>query len=74
MRKVLFVVVLLIVCVIGLGFWRGWWGFSTSHDPETGQRGVEFKVNPNKVNSDVQKARERVSGSASPTKEQPDGK
>jgi hypothetical protein len=74
MRKVLFVVVVLLGCVIGLGLWRGWFGFSTSRDPETGQRGVQFNLDPNKMKSDVQKARDRVGGSVSPAQEQRDGK
>jgi hypothetical protein len=75
MQKVLIVLVLLLAVVIGLGFYLGWFGFSTSRDPETGKSGVQFNIDQNKIKSDAQRARERVTGSGSTnqTKEQSGG-
>jgi hypothetical protein len=67
MRKVLFVLLLLVVLVVGagvgVGYYREWFTFTKSN-PETGQTGVELKVDQDKIKSDVQKAKQKVSGAA----------
>ncbi len=35
MRKLLFVLLLLVAGVVALGFYRGWFVFERTHDPET---------------------------------------
>ena len=73
MRKLLVVLLVLVVVAVGLGFYRGWFNFSTTADAETGQTGVQFRVDRDKMKSDVQKARERISGKPSQTQETPQG-
>jgi len=74
MRKLLLVLLVLVVAVVALGFYLEWWGFSTSGDPETGQKGVKFSVDPNKIKSDVDKAKQKATGRTGQTKEQPQEK
>jgi hypothetical protein len=73
MRKVLIVVLLLVVSVGGLGLYLGWFGFSTSRDPETGRGGVQLKIDQEKMKSDVQKAKEKITGGTNQAKEQSSG-
>jgi hypothetical protein len=61
MRKVLFVLLLLVVGVVGLGFYREWFHFGTTSDPETGQPGFQLTVDQDKMKSDIQKAKQQVS-------------
>jgi hypothetical protein len=71
MRKVLVgLVLLVVVLVVGvgvLGFYRGWW--SLSRDAESGGTGVEFKVDQDKLKADTQKAKQQISGPAGQAKE-----
>jgi predicted negative regulator of RcsB-dependent stress response len=56
--KVLFVVVVLILIVAGLGFYRGWFQLST--DKEDNKSNVTFSVNKDKFQEDENKAKETV--------------
>lgn len=42
MRKFLLFVLLLLVCVVGLGYYLGWVGFSTASDPDNGRTVVQL--------------------------------
>jgi hypothetical protein len=85
MRKVFVVLLLLVVAGVGLGFYRGWFGFSTSRDPETGKTEAQLSIDQDKMKADVKKtkekvggvasqAKEKVTGAVSQTKDQPEGK
>jgi hypothetical protein len=65
MRNFLFVCLLLVAGVVALGFYRGWFSFETTHDPESGRDGVKFDVNRNKITPDIEKARKKLGGSGS---------
>ncbi len=69
MRKVYVVLLLLVVAVVGLGFYRGWFGFATSSDPETGKTEAQFSIDKDKMKTDVQKTKETVGGVARQAKE-----
>ena len=49
MRKLLVVLLLLVACVGGLGFYRGWFTFATSPATETEQPGVQLKIDKDKM-------------------------
>jgi hypothetical protein len=70
----LFVLLLLVVAVAGLGFYLGWFSFSTSRDPNSGQSGADLRIDENKMKSDAKKAREKVLGATGQAKEQLQGK
>jgi hypothetical protein len=60
MRKVVFVLVVLVVLVVGLGFYRGWFHIGTTSNPEAGQTGIQVSIDQDKMKSDVDEARQRV--------------
>jgi len=73
MRNLLVVLVLLVIAVAGLGFYLGWFSFSTTRDPETGRPAAQFSIDQDKMKADAQKAKQKVS-EVSQAKEQREGK
>lgn len=73
MRKLLFVLLLLVVAVVGLGFYRGWFSSEITRDPESGRQGVQFEMDQNKIKPDVEKAKEKIGGARGQTEEKPQG-
>jgi hypothetical protein len=73
MRNLIVALVLLVVVVAGLGYYLGWFHFSTSRDPQTGQPGAQITIDQDKVKADAQKARQKV-GAAGQAKGQPEEK
>jgi hypothetical protein len=59
MRKFLLVLVLLTACVIGVGFYLGWFGISTARDT-AGKTGVNLMINQDKIKSDTERARQKA--------------
>jgi len=58
MRGLLFVLFLLVAGVAGLGYYRGWFGFtSTGAD---GKTNITLTVDQNKIKADEKKAEEKV--------------
>ena len=74
MRKLLVVLLLLVVGVVGLGFYLGWFEVSTSRDPNTGKTGVELTIDRDKMKSDTQKAEQPITDGVRKPKERPEGK
>ena len=77
MRKLQFVALLLLVLVlgmIGVGFYRDWFALSSSSDSETGRTVLQLTIEQEKIKADFQLAKEKVAGPASPVKDQPDTK
>ena len=72
MRKLLFVLLLLVVGVAALGFHQGWFSFSTSRDPETGRVGGQLNFDKDKLKSDVEKAKQQLT-EPTQAKEQAEG-
>jgi hypothetical protein len=60
MRTVLFVVVLLMAGVVGLGLYRGWFGFAS--DTSDAKSNVTFTVDQDKFQEDRKAATESVQG------------
>jgi hypothetical protein len=76
MRKLLFLLLVLVVGGVGLGFYLGWFSVSTSRDPATGRTGVQLTIDQEKMKTDTQAARQKVAGAVNQTRgqERPDGK
>ncbi len=52
----------LLLCLVGIGLFRGWFSFSNpSRDAETHKVNVSVSVDANKVEADVEKVEEEVS-------------
>ena len=74
MKKLLFLLLVLVVVTGGLGYYLGWFRFSTSRDEDTGERNVEMKVDTDKMNTDAQKAKEKLGSAAEKAKASPEEK
>ena len=68
MRKLLGTLTILILIIVGVGFYRGWFGVATHDQP--GQTNVEITVDKEKIRQDAEaaseKARELADQSKSP--------
>jgi hypothetical protein len=73
MRSLLFVLLLLVGGVAALGFYRGWFSFKTTYDPEAGRQGVQFEIDRNKIQPDIGKVREKLGGGDTQAEEKPVG-
>jgi Cu/Ag efflux protein CusF len=56
MRGILIVLLVVLVGVVGLGFYLEWWGFSRTRDAEGKGTGVTFNVNRERIAEDAKKA------------------
>jgi len=74
MRMLLVIAVLLVVGVVGLGFYLGWFSISTSRDAEHGKTGVELNIDQGKMKADAERAREKINNAVKQGKDQSDGK
>jgi hypothetical protein len=53
MKWVVIVLVLLVLGIVGLGFYQGWWGFATDN---TGDKiNITFTVDPERIRADKDK-------------------
>jgi hypothetical protein len=73
MRNLLFVLLLLLVIVVGVGFYQGWFSFSTSSDPDTGRVGGQLSIDKEKMKSDLEKAKQKLTKPTDQAREQADG-
>jgi hypothetical protein len=68
MSKLVVFLVLLVVGLGGVGFYREWFHFGKSSDPDTGQTEFKLSVDQEKVKTDVEKARQQIT----PVKPEPE--
>jgi len=61
MRSLIKLLVVLLICLAGIGFYRGWFSL-TSHNPDTvGDKvNVNLSVDKGKMKSDVREAKQKV--------------
>jgi predicted negative regulator of RcsB-dependent stress response len=67
MKALLFVVVLFLVGVVGLGFYRGWFGLSTHNTNH--QSNATITVDKDKIQEDEHKAKDEMQGLGQEAKE-----
>ena len=61
MRSLIKLLVVLLICLVGIGFYRGWFSLSNSSpDKEGNKANVNMSVDKGKMKSDVRKAEEKV--------------
>lgn len=58
MKAVVFVAVLFLVVIAGVGFYRGWFQISTSHTDQ--QPSATFTMDKDKIQEDGQMAKDKV--------------
>ena len=52
---------MLLICLIGIGFYRGWFRLSTQNiDPKGNKVNVNMSVDEGKMKSDVKRAKQKV--------------
>jgi hypothetical protein len=67
MRALVFVIVLLLVGFVGLGFYRGW--FQVSTDTTNPKPSATITVDKDKIRADEQTAKEKIGGGAGKVQE-----
>ena len=67
MKTLVFVVVLLLVGIVGVGFYRGWFQLST--DTANQKPSATITVDKDKIHADEQKAKDKVQGFGQEAKE-----
>jgi cytoskeletal protein RodZ len=67
MRALLIVVVLLIVGIVGVGFYRGWFQISSNRDSEDQKVNTTFTVDEERIGED----KEKLQGFADQAKDEP---
>jgi hypothetical protein len=60
MRTLLIVLVLLVVGVVAVGFYRGWFSFETTHDTAREREGARFEIDRSKIGSDIDRAKQKA--------------
>jgi len=59
MKSIFKLLIVLVICLVGIGIWRGWFSFSnTSGDKQKDE--INFSVDKGKMKEDVQKAKAKV--------------
>ena len=71
MRKLLFVLLLVVAAGVGLGFYRGWFSYETTSDPESGRQGIQIEVDQNKIKPDIEKAKQKIGGTVGKGEDKP---
>jgi hypothetical protein len=60
MKSIFKLLIVLVICLVGIGLWRGWFGFSRTS--ETEQDKINVSVDKGKIREDVGKAKAKVAG------------
>ena len=50
--------VLIVVCIVLIGFWRGWFSVSTAERPTDDQRDVTFTIDKERIEEDTGRLRQ----------------
>jgi hypothetical protein len=58
MKRFMVLLVVVVACIAGLGFYRGW--FHVGSDASEDKRSVTFTADPNKIKDDEKKVVEKV--------------
>ncbi len=69
MRKVFYVLMVLILLAIGMGLIRGWFSVSLARDSEIGRTEVRLGIDDGQMRSDVQWVKEKITGAVDQAKE-----
>jgi hypothetical protein len=58
MKSIFKLLIVLVICLVGVGIWRGWFSFSRTGDTE--QESANVSVDKGKIREDVQQAKTKV--------------
>jgi hypothetical protein len=56
----------LLICLVGIGYFRGWFSFSSSPNPNSdgSKVNVNISVDKKKIGADIEKAEQKLKGKA----------
>lgn len=57
--KLFTVILLLLLCVVGVGFYRGWFALSSTR-PDDGKININLTVDPDKVKEDAESVKDKT--------------
>ena len=61
MNRFLLVLMVLVLCVVGIGFYSGWWTVtSSSPDADSNQVDINLSVDPDKVRTDAEAVQDKA--------------
>jgi hypothetical protein len=61
MRSWIKVLAVVLICLVAIGFYRGWFSVSSSHsEPDGSKVNVDLTVDKGKMKSDIRKAERKV--------------
>jgi hypothetical protein len=61
MRTLIIVVLLLLLCVVGFGFYRDWFSLSrTNHDTGSNKVNISLTVDPDKMKADTEMVKDKT--------------
>jgi hypothetical protein len=58
MKSIFKLLIVLVICLVGIGIWRGWFSFSNTSGTE--QDEINVSVDKGKIREDVQQAKTKV--------------
>lgn len=61
-NKPLLVLLVLILCGVAFGFYRGWFALTSPQDTESNKVNINLTVDPDKVKEDAQKVKDKTTG------------
>jgi hypothetical protein len=61
MRRLIYLLLLLLLCLGGIGLYRGWFSFSkTSNDKDNEKININVSVDKNKIKADAKEVKEKI--------------
>jgi hypothetical protein len=61
MKSILWIVAVLAICIVGVGFYRGWFAFSGPQRDAENRVNINLSVDPDKVAEDAETVKEKTS-------------
>jgi hypothetical protein len=61
MKKLALVMLVLVIGLIAFGFYRDWFGLSSSRESQSNKVNVNLTVDPDKIKEDAERVKERTS-------------
>ena len=60
MKNLFWLLIVLAIFVVGLGFYRGWFALSSPRDTESNKVNINLTVDPDKAKADAEKVKDKT--------------
>ncbi len=67
MKSIFKMLIVLVICLVVVGFWRGWFSFSSTGTGDKQKEEINVSVDKEKIREDVQKAKAKIAGEVKET-------